>query len=311
MQCQERKSAYCIPAVLSGFMMQIPVALSKEESRLSLDGSVGAEYGNDSNVVVEEVDLTTSTSDTFFRLKAKGSAEYQFDKQHSASASLSITDKRFSDADTFDLQTLLFSSGYKYKNGDYTFAFDYRRASAELGGNDFLTLTQMSPSVSFFVNKQNFIRVAYTNIEKELDNNPTRNADSDEYAIDYYFFWKGLNDYFISSVKFRHEDAGEDIFNFSSSQARIAYKKRYELFNYKARLTLEAKYREKDFNDVVNPELNAFRVDKRRSFSVNKEVAIVDDVSLFLDITHINNKSNLPALDYTETIVSTGVEYQF
>lgn len=284
---------------------------SKEKSGFSFGAELEASVGNESNVVVEEIDLSTTRGDSFFVVKAKGDIEYAFSSQHSASAGISYTDKNYFEADGFSLQTTLSSAGYKFKHADYTFSFDYRNASADLGGNDFLTLTHVSPAISFFLDKKNFLRLAYTNIDKELINNPTRDAKSDEIGVDYYYFLNGLSDYFISSVKLRQEDAGDPVFNFSSYQLRLAYKKRYSVSTYKLRLTIEGKYRERDFNDRLNPRINAFRADDRATFSLSNEAEIIDDLFWHVELSYVNNDSNLASASYSETSVASGISYQF
>lgn len=284
---------------------------SKEKSGFSFDAELEASVGNESNVVVEEIDLSTTRGDTFFIVKAKGDLEYAFSSQHSASMGISYTDKNYSEADGFSLKTTLSSAGYKFKHADYTFSFDYRNASADLGGNDFLVLTHVSPAVSFFLDKKNFLRLAYTKIDKELINNPTRDAQSDEIGVDYYYFWNGLSDYFISSVKLRQEDAADPVFNFSSYQLRLAYKKRYSVSAYKLRLTVEGKYRERGFNDSLNPRINAFRADDRATFSLSNEAEIIDDLFWHVELSYVNNDSNLASASYSETSVASGISYQF
>jgi hypothetical protein len=287
------------------------VVYSKEDKGFSFEGELEAFVGSDNNVVVEEIDLPTSTSDTFFTLKAKGGVDYQFNAQHSASAALSYTDKNYSDADRFDLQTTLSTIGYKFKHENFTINLDYREADAELGGNDFLVLTQISPAISFFLTKKNFFRLAYTNIEKELVNNPVRDASSDEYGLDYYFFWNGLSDYFISSVRLRQEDAQDPVFNFNSYQLRLAYKKRFALMGYKSRLSLDAKYRTRDFDTLINPAINTFRVDKRTSFSVSNELEVFHNLFWNLELTYVTNNSNLDTVSFSETEIISGISYRF
>jgi hypothetical protein len=284
---------------------------SKEEQGFSFEGQLEAFVGADNNVVVEEIDLTTSTSDSFFTLKAKAGFDYNFDARHSASAALSYTDKSYSDADRFDLQTTLSTFGYKFKHENYTINLDYREADAELGGNDFLVLTQISPAVSFFLTKKNFFRLAYTSIEKELVNNPMRDASSDEYGLDYYFFWNGLSDYFISSIKLRQEDAQDPAFNFNSYQLRLAYKKRFALMGYKSRLSLDAKYRTRDFDTTLNSSIDAFRVDKRSSFSVSNELEVFNNLFWILELEYTSNNSNLESANFSETELVSGISYQF
>ncbi len=307
--------------VFSRFLISLVLALSfvgasksvkgEEAGGFSFDGELEAFWGNDNNVVVEEIDLTTSTSDHFFTLKGKGGFDYNFDRQHSASAALTYRDKRYSSADRFDLRTILSTVGYKFKHEHYTINVDYRQADAKLGGNDFLSLTQFSPSASFFLTKKNFFRLAYTSIEKELVNNPVRDAKSDEYGLDYYFFWNGLNDYFISSIRLRQEDAQDPIFNFGSYQLRLAYKKRFALMGYRSRLSLDAKYRERDFDTSINPLINAFRVDKRSSLSATNEVEVLSNLFWTLELEYVSNDSNLASADFSETEITSGILYQF
>lgn len=287
------------------------VAYSNDEQGFSFNAQLGADVGSDNNVVVEEIDLTTSTSDTFITQRAKGDLDYQFNAQHSASVGLSYTDKNYTDSDRFDLQTILSTVGYKFKHENYTINLDFREADAELGGNDFLVLTQISPALSFFLSKKNFFRFAYTNIEKKLVNNPVRNASSDEYGLDYYFFWNGLSDYFISSIRLRQEDAQDPVFNFKSYQLRLAYKKRFALIGYKSRLSVDARYRTRDFDTLINPTINTFRLDKRHSFSVSNELEVFNNLFWNVELAYVNNNSNLDSANFSETEIISGISYQF
>ncbi|MEM0912964.1 MAG: hypothetical protein AAGJ37_18460, partial [Pseudomonadota bacterium] len=154
------------------------------KSELSFNGSLGIEYGYDDNVVVEEIDLQTDLGDQFIRYRLRGGIDYSASKNQELTAGLSINDRRFQDAGNFDLRTILVSTGYRYDFGDLTLGVDLRRADAELGGNDFLTLDQISPFFSYFISREHFIRGSYTYIDKSLENNVARDADSDELAID-------------------------------------------------------------------------------------------------------------------------------
>lgn len=295
----------------SAALMSSPLVIGSDKQALKFSGSVNAEYGRDSKVVIEEIDLTTSKGDNFLLLKATGGVEYKLTDEQRLSASISVNDKNYASSNPFDLRTLLMSAGYKYKVDNYTFGIDIRRADADLGGNSFLSLTQVSPYVSFFADKKHFFRVAYTNYDKELDKNPTRNSDSDELSIDYYFFYNGLNDYFITTAKYRNSDARDDLFDNKSYQTRFAYKKRYTLSDYPTRLTLQFKYRKRNYDEKINPDIKAFRYDKQLTIGLLNSIEIVDGLSLLVDLSRINNDSNLANLNYNETLVSAGVEYQF
>ncbi|MEQ3653205.1 MAG: hypothetical protein ABNH21_16995 [Glaciecola sp.] len=284
---------------------------SEEKHGFSFDGQLEALVGGDNNVVVEEIDLSTSNNDSFFTFKTKFDLDYTFDANHSLSAAISYSDKSYSEATNFDLQTTLSTLGYKFKYDKLSFNLDYRKADAKLGGNDFMVLTQVSPAVSFFVNKQNFMRLAYTSIDKDLVNNPARDAQSNEYSVDYYFFKSGLREYFISSVKVRKEDAFNTVFDFNSYQIRLAYKRRYQLIDFDSRLTLDARYRSREFDSVLNPTIGAMRVDKRQAFRVLNEVELIENLFWNTEVAYVKNNSNLSAAEFSGAEVMSGISYEF
>jgi hypothetical protein len=282
-----------------------------DTSPWQFEGSLGIEYGRDDNVVVEEIDFTSALGDNFIRLRAKGDVEYSASDRSTFSTSLSISDLQFNNADRFDLQNILATVGYKYKIDKTTFGFDIRHADAELGGTGFLSLTQYSPYFSTFFGKKNFVRAAYTYLDKELDNNPRRDAESHEAGLDYYFFQNGLTRYFIFATKFRTEDAADDLFDFFSYQIRVAYKQRYTVFSQKNQLTLDFNYRDRDFDEVLNPTIGDFRRDKRSRFRFENTWSATDALDVVAFYEHVRNSSNLVTFDFNENVYSIAVSYAF
>jgi hypothetical protein len=227
------------------------------------------------------------------------------------SANISVNDRRYQDVSKFDLQTILTTLGYKYKTGETTLGFNYRFADAKLDGQGFLSLTQYSPSVSTFLSKQHFVRVAYTFIEKKLDDNPTRDSDSNEVAVDYYYFKNGLSQYFIFASRIRDEDALKNEFDFRSIQFRAAYKQRYTVLKKLNKLTIDYTHRNRDYDTATNPMINENRQDKRNTFGIENETVLSNRFSVTAEIQYIDNTSNLNSFDFSETVSSLGITYQF
>lgn len=306
------KAAHHLIAYASAAMLiQTPITMALDTDKLTLRGSATAIYGNDSNVIIKHADINTNTDDFFLRLKAKGQAKYTFTKEHSASASLSFNDKNYREASLFDLRTLMFSSGYRYKTSLYTAGFDFRHISADLNGHSYLSLSQASPSLAFFLNRKNFLRLSYTHADKTIKNKPAKAASSNELGMDYYFFWKGLNDYFIGSFRFKQEGAKDAIFNYNSFQAKLGYKKRYRLLSYKTQSMLNIKYRLREYKDKPKPEINGFRSDQLYGIGFDNALNLLPGLKLLAAIHYSHNDSNLSGLNYNETIISSGLEYQF
>ena len=131
-------------------------------AELTWDIELGAGGGYDSNVTVDEIDLTSAVGDQFFALNASLSATYLVEQAHTFTASYSISDKNYRDLDRFELRNQLASLGYRFKHNDVTYGVNYRVVDAELGGNGFLALQQFAPYVSGFLSDKQFLRVGYT-----------------------------------------------------------------------------------------------------------------------------------------------------
>lgn len=286
-------------------------ALAEQAENLKVGGDIAVEYGYDSNVVVEELDLSTSLGDSFLRYKLSADADYTFNDAASASGSLSWSDKRFNDASNFDLRTILASLDYKYKYNDITFGIAVRHADAELGGKGFLALSHLSPSVSFFLSKKHFVRLAYTYSDKTLDDNPLRDATGHELGASYYYFQNGLNRYLILGVKRHLADATDPLYDFSAIELSAAYKQRYQLFSRKNQLSVAVDYRERDFDEIINPAINDFREETRSELSLQNETELLQHLMLQLSLSYIDNQSNLNTFDYSETQYGLTASYSF
>lgn len=320
--CVNHYCLHCI-ALLCMLLPTQLFALGQVNTNVKLGGSVGINIGHDSNTLVEQTNNNTpapsgtaqSSSDRFVKLQASGHGEYYFSNSHLVSGSLSINDKNYSKSHSFDLTTSLFSVGYKHKNDwlgkNYSLGIDYRQANARLNGNSYLSLSMLSPSFSYFLHRQHFIRSTYTYSQKQQENTPAKKATANEYGIDYYYFWNGLNTYLIGSVKVKQENAKDDELSYDGFQARIAHKKRYRLLSFKSQVTTSLKYRSRDYKDKINTKINQFRSDTQYNLGIRHQTTLIKSLNAEFEVNHLRNSSNLRALNYNETIVSVGAKYQF
>ena len=169
----------------------------------------------------------------------------------------------------------------------------------------------MTPSVSWFISKQHYLRFAYTFYDKTLENNPDRDANSHELNTDYYYFMNGLNRYFIVAIKAREEDAKDDVFNYSSQQLRFAYQKRFDVAGYPLKATIDLTARKRDYNDEVLSTIADFRSDKNYSSSFSLEWEVGKHWIWDWQIEYSDRQSNLASVDFSQWLNTVGVEYHF
>lgn len=285
--------------------------LTQANEKLSFSASIGVELGYDSNVVIEELDLSTSLGDEFVRFKLTGDAEYQLDKNQEVSAGLSIDNTQQKDASQFDLRTILGVLGYKYKLKKTTYSLTYRQADAQLSGSDFLELKLLSPSISGFLTSQQFLRGAYSYIDKALANNPQRNAEAHQIAIDYYYFLNGLNQYFIVSGRLRDEQSRSDLLDYQGTRFRFSFVQRYSMFSLEHKASLDYRLRRRTYDSAVDPAIMAFRTDNRSTIEIENETDLANKLTAILSIKYTDNDSNKNDFNFTETLVTVGFNYVF
>jgi len=284
---------------------------AEDKPEVNIDITAGLEFGYNDQVIIEELDLQSSIGDQFTRYRLKGELQYSLDDNQELTFSLGLTNRRYHEASSFDLQTVLSTIGYSYDFGDLKLGIDIRSASSELGGNDFLTLDHFAPYFTYFIKREHFVRGSYTAADKILDNNPIRNSESDEYALDYYYFINGLNRYIILSGKWRDQNAQDYVFNFISEQYRIAYHQRFNIFDETLKMSISYRYRERDYNSVINPLIGGNRIEEQGIVDVEISWEIIEDFELYAELRSQDNASNLPNYSFTNNRYGMGLVYKF
>lgn len=275
------------------------------------EGDVGIEIGYDSNVSVDEIDLITPENDNF--LTTRLGLAYHIPLQHEDEIKLAyrLSVKHYSDNNQFDLQTHFASVGYDFKVDKITYGLTARYIDSSLDSDSFLQLAQLSPSISWFVTKQHFVRTAYTFIDKSLEQNPTRDARTHELAADYYYFINGLHSYLIAGVKLRQEDAQDDLFDYYASQLRLAYQKRLAFGETQLKVMIDWRIRRRDYKDEILPTIMQFREDTRQSTELSIDWEIDSNWTLQWQAEYVDNNSNLTSVNYSQWVSTLAANYAF
>ena len=299
---QARNSALIVLATILSFSTQ---------AKNAFEFNAGLALGYDNDVSVDEIDLTTAKGDQFATARLSASAQVETLENQNLKGSYHFSNKHYADFNQFDLQTHLFSTSYDVKFDKVSGGVTLRYADSNLNNKGFLTLTQWAPYISWFVNKQHYLRFAYTYSDKSLVNNPLRDATSNEFATDYYYFANGLNSYFIAAVVFKREDANDEQFDYDSQKLRLGYQYRLDLMDFPTKVKLDVSYRRKDYNAAINQSIGEYRLDKNIAVGGMVELEIAADLSVQLDLEYTDNVSNLAAVDYTQWVSSVALNYQF
>jgi len=285
--------------------------LSNQLANMDKSVDVDVDFGYDSNVSVNEIDLITAEGDRFIRLGFGAELEYQPAATNNLNLRYKLSDKRFDDFSDLDIQTHMISTGAEHQFVRWKAGLVYRYIDANLGGDDFLKMSQWAPSVSGFVNKQHFVRLGYVNGRKWFVDNPERNASSNELSLDYYYFLNGIRQYVAVGTKLKHENTSDPQFDYQLRQFRIRYQYRMTLLNLPAQVDLGWRYQRREYDEARTSSINDFRLDKRNHFDAGIEFRLQQRLTAAVETEYRKNSSNLPAADYIERIYTIGLRYQF
>jgi len=302
------------------------VALQAEENALRWNNEIGVGYGYESNVTVEEIDFNASLGDQYLTYDAKIGAKYQFTENQSVSLSIKGSEKQYQDAEQLDLSNRFISAGYAIKANKITYGVDFRFINTDLNDDEFLQLRLYSPYVSGFLSKQQFVRLGWNYGNKTLISQPDRDATSNQFTADYYYFVNGLKQYLILGAKYKNENTQDEQFSFDGLQLRAAYEFRFQLLERPTKARITTQYRKRDYD---NANLNASeddgsdqgdgdqngdglaRQDKRQQVSLMLESEIIDNLAVNMQGAYIDNDSDIQSLSYHEKQLAMRVKYQF
>ena len=277
----------------------------------SFDGRLGAGYESDSTVIVDAIDSMSDSANIARTWQVNLNYDYQHDEEDKLSLSLNHITRNFEDDNQFDSRLLILSGTYSHDYERHTVGVRNQLIRSTLSSEDFLNTEQISPYISFFIGRQWFLNVSFTYADKIIKTNNERSAISYEMSTDVYYFFKGVNHYLLFGYRSRDEEAKDDLFNYDSSQLRVSWLKKVHFWNMPQKFRLNWRYQNRTYEDVIHPDINAFREDNRRQWEAEWEMSISDDIKATFSYRRNEQDSNLATASYDQNTKGLTVQYHF
>ncbi len=284
-------------------------AYSKEVH--SFNGAIELATENDSTVVVDEIDNVARDSSSSWKYKLNARYRYRPYEHTKASLSFTFSDKNYKQDDSFNSELRMFSASISREFEHFTLGLRAQDIDSKLGGQDFLTIEQVSPYLTFFLSKKWFVNLSYRHADKEIVSNSSRSGDSDLFNADLYFFQQGVRQFWIASVRHKSEQAQDPIFSYDLQQFRLVYSQRFDWWQWQHKLRLSWRFQERDYDSAINPDLNDFRRDIRRQWRFEWEAEFHEDWFLILELKRNDNNSNFTTSDYNQNVTGLALKYEF
>ncbi|MEM1187232.1 MAG: surface lipoprotein assembly modifier [Pseudomonadota bacterium] len=271
-----------------------------------LEAGAGVEY--DSNVSVDEVDLSSGQSDYAITADFKISARHRFDSATVGTLTYDVGRSDYSEFSRVDRLTHIVGADVSTDLGKSSAGLSIYYIDSRLDEEAFLNFLRVSPSMSGFLSQRWFARGAYVYSERDIDARPLRDASTHSAEADLYYFHRGLRSYANVGYRFRDENAVADELDFLAHSLKFRYIRRFDLWKRKAKTEFALRYEVRDYRSE-EPTISERRKDDRLRLKLDFEIPINDRFTWQAYYSYGDYESNLPRADFIQTIVGTRLQY--
>ena len=296
--------------MLAGVANVFTPNLQAQENGGSFIFEVEANGIYDSNVGVDQIDVLVREGDTKLKFKSTLGYENSFAEDGEFNVKYKVSQSLHSDFTQYNIQSHTFSSGIKNKFAGVTLAANYSFVQTRLGGNSFLDMNIFSPSASGFIAKNVYVRAGYNYYDKDFKTSDTRDAGNHNFTLDGYYFFNNSRSFFSVGVSYEDEDALADEFDLKGYTLRSSLQMPVNLGRDGGKVKFSYAYRDRDY-DNITPSILAVRAETRSVLKASIEIPVHDKFNIISEYKYTDRNSNFDSSNYTESVISVGIGYEF
>lgn len=297
-----------LPLIFLWFLLMFSSICLSEEAVLSFDIAIGAEI--DSNVSVNEIDQNTSEEDTASFVDLGFGIEKEFTETLSANITYDFSQSAYSEFSDFNLTLHTINGMISKTINDITGDINVAYAKSALDGQDFLTLTKISPSLSSFIGRRFYIRAGLDFTKKEFILNSERNADADGLLGSLFYFINGTRTYLSTTYTYSEEIAQNSEFDYYSDTIRLSIQHDITLWDRDWEFGFGYRMQKRYYANETQ-SINQRRKDTRQRISLEMEIPFGENYFLGFDFSYDDNQSNLQAAHYNQYLVTAQIGASF
>lgn len=276
------------------------------EPEFGLDASIG--YLSDSNVNVAELDQSTGASDTAVDLEFGVDAKLPLGERLSASFGYDYSGMLYSEFSDFNLALHQLRGGLNLRAAGFDAGLLAERYVANLDGERFLEISQVTPSLGKLFGERLYVRGAFTAAEKTYAENEARDATNRGLRADAYLLFDGMNSFLSLGYLSNTENALDETLDYDGDKLFVGFGQRFGRGGRSLMLRLRAQLESRSyigFDETIEDTRSdeRFRAEATATFDLTEHLSI-EGMAAYAD-----NQSNLDSATYTETVygVSVGV----
>lgn len=277
-----------------------------------IEGGVTFELGigRDSNVAIDDLDLSISQGDHFTDIGGSLDLKYSPDERTDLGASLTVSEKAYHEFSEFDGQLVLASLRADRKIGDVTAGLTLRDINYDLDESRFLRLQQVAPSLSWFPAQKVYVRLDYEWSDETYFVAPDRNNEQQSLSLSTYLFINGLRHYWTVRGKFSRDKADNPTFSNDARELRLLYHRGFSLMKADASIDLIYRFQQRNFMEAREPTIDDFRIDRRGRYEARLNIPVGERFEISLRYSSADYRSNLDAAAFSQNLFQLKLSYE-
>lgn len=274
----------------------------------SFDATLGGQY--DSNVALVDLDSNSGEPDLSTLLEAGIGFKADLTDRTSLKLGYDYAGTNYMTYSEFDLALHHGHLSVATRLDKFDAAISLDRYEGLLSGEDYLSLTQLSPNVSRLFGEHWYLRGAVMLTDKSYATVEARDATASAVRTDIYYLVDGLRHYVALGTQFTAEDAMDAAYDFDGTQAIFTYGRQVQWLTTDVDLKAQFRYEQRDYAGSIADE-QATRRDKRMRLRLSTSFPFSDHVSLDTWLEHSHNQSTLEEANLDRTIIGTEISVSF
>lgn len=275
--------------------------LANARSPFSATFGIGAQY--DSNISIEEADIPTRRGDYALLTQASVSITPLDTRSTSLRFGYSLDDERNAQLSDVNITIHALSAGVSHRFGKAMSGADYQFSHVLLGGKRYLDIHTASPSLSAFVSRNLFVRVAGTYQQKNFVEVDPLDATTMTVGVDGYRFFAKRRGHVAISLRADHERTRAEQYRFDAQQASVRVQIPVHVGKALWKARVGYAFQNRDYLAPF-PTLGEARHETRSTITAGLEIPVIAGVTLRPQGRYVDRRSNLAFYDYREHVLS-------
>lgn len=279
-----------------------------ERFDFGFDATVGGQY--DSNVALVDLDSNAGEPDLSTLLEAGISLQTALTDNTSLKLGYDYSGTSYKTYSEFDLALHHGHASVTTRRDTFDAGISLDRYEGVLSGDDYLSLTQLSPNVSRLFGERWYVRGAFLLTDKSYATVEARDATARAARADVYYLMEGLRHYVALGTQFTSEDATDSAYDFAGTQAIVTYGREVQWLAADIDLKAQFRFENRDY-EGANTIGEETRRDRRMRLRLSMAFPFSDHVSLDTWLEQTHNQSTLEEANLDRTIVGTQLSVSF